>query len=98
MKSATMSRSVEKTDGAAVVSVSSNPMNVVNEGVFSDLREAFDELPALSFSKRALRLAAAEKTRKERSGTDGEFPRVLRGRRTAENPGRALANPGGKRK
>ena len=41
-----MSWDVENSDGVAVVRMNSNAMNVMNEGFFSDLHEAFDELSA----------------------------------------------------
>ncbi len=39
-----MSWEIEKTGGVAVVRMNSNPMNVMNEGFFSDLEEAFSTL------------------------------------------------------
>ena len=45
-KLTTVSWNIEKTGGVAVVSMNSNAMNVMNEGFFSDLHEAFDELSA----------------------------------------------------
>ena len=61
-------------------------------------RYGTETLSAYSFSKRALRLATVEKIRKECGAMDGEFLRILRGRRTSENLGHALANLGGKKK
>ena len=46
-----MSWEIERTGDVAIVRMNSNPMNVIDEGFFSDLEEAFATLESDSLGK-----------------------------------------------